>query len=276
MNRPGPPASAAEALEEDLVQADAAQKGDAVLGKEYQEINGSHFGGRLPAIPVLWEPRLKIIGPQVAQGFTEKGLWGHHGKATLILLNPDISANPAEVRRTLCHEMVHEYLFSVGDSGTKHGPAFQNELQRLLTEGAFEGISASADERADLRSRLIAEGKRLDWEKSDLDTTVESLAREGRELNQQMSELNERISVANKQGSGWPSQEEIRAAQARREDFNRRVSDFNFRADQHNVYVSSFNQQVSRYNLMMSYPDGLDEESAIPSQPAAEQYPARP
>jgi hypothetical protein len=275
-NQPGPPASAGEALEGDLIQADANQKGDSTLGKEYQEINEGHFGGKLPAIPVLWEPRLKIIGPQIAEGFNEKGLWGHYGSATIILLNPDIRGNPAEVRRTLCHEMVHEYLFTIGDSGPKHGPVFQNELQRLLTEGAFEAISASADERADLRSRLLAEAKRLDWEKSDLDATVESVTREGSQLNQQISELNERVSNANKQGSGWPSQEEMSAAQTRREDFKRRVTDLDFRVQQHNTYVAAFNQQVSRYNLMVSYPDGLDEESAIPSKPAAAQYPSRP
>jgi hypothetical protein len=263
-------------LEEDLIQADADQKGDTLLSKEYQEINEGYFGGKLPATPVLWEPRLKVIGPQVAQGFTEKGLWGHRGGATLILLNPDISANPAEVRRTLCHEMIHEYLFSIGDTGPKHGPAFQNELQRLLSEGAFEAISASADERADLRSWLIAEAKRLDLDKSDLDRNAESLARQSSELNQQMSALNERISIANKQGSGWPSQEEMSAAQSRREDFNGLVTDFNLHAEQHNADVSAFNQQVNRYNLMMSYPDGLDEESAIASKPATEQYPSRP
>jgi len=263
-------------LEEDLVQGDVDQKGDADLGKEYQEINGGHFGGRLPAIPVLWEPRLKTIGPQVAEGFTEKGLWGHRGSATLILLNPDISANPAEVRRTLCHEMVHEYLFTIRDTGPKHGPAFQNELQRLLTEGAFEAISASAGERADLRAWLIAEAQRLDLDKSELERIGESLAPEARELNQQMSALNERISVANKQGSGGPSQEEINAANSRREDFNGRVTTFNLRVEQHNADVGTFNQQVSRYNLMVSYPDGLDEESSIPSKPAAAQYPPPP
>lgn len=274
--RPGPSASGAQELEEDLIQADADQKGDAILGKEYQEINEGHFGGRLPAIPVLWEPRLKMIGPQVAEGFTEKGLWGHRGESTLILLNPDISANPAEVTRTLCHEMIHEYVFSIGDTGPKHGPAFQNELQRLLTEGAFEAISSSAGERAELRAWLTAEAKRLDVDKADMDATAQGLARESNELNQQMNALNERISIANKQGSGGPSQEEMNAAQSRREDFNGRVTAFNLRSEQHNADVAAFNQQVSRYNLMVSYPDGLDEESAIPSKRATEQFPSRP
>ena len=31
-----------------------------------------------------------------------------------------------------------------------------------------------------------------------------------------------------------------------------------------------FNGQVSRYTLMISYPDGLDEESAVQARPTAD------
>lgn len=274
--QPAPATNPAEAMMADLIQRDAGREADPDLAKDYQEINERHFGGKLPSIPVLWEPGLEQIGPLIAPGFTQEGLWGQHGKTALILLNPALRANAAKARAALCHEMVHEYLFTTGESPTKHGPAFQNELQRLLSEGAFQGISASEEEKASLRSWLETQVKRLDTEKRALDEDGVNLRREGGELDQRVRDLNARIASAQNQGSSAPSQDEIRSMEASRDLFSRSATDFNVRVAQYNADVQQFNAEVNRYNLMMSYPDGLDEESAIAVKPAAGQLPSPP
>jgi hypothetical protein len=136
-------ADPAEEKEREIAEQDASRPGDPELNMDYQKVNERHFGNRLPAIPVLWEPRLREIGPLKAEGFTEDGLWTALGGKAFILLNPRISRNAAETRRTLCHEMIHEYLFTIGDTKTHHGPAFQSELRRLLAECPRRWIRAA-------------------------------------------------------------------------------------------------------------------------------------
>src|SRR4029453_10098682 len=105
----------------------------------------------LSAMPVLWEPGLDRVGQLAAQAFTLEGMFGHVAKQSLILLNPNLQADQRALARALSHEMVHAYLFTTGDTTTNHGPAFQTVLQRLSSEGAFEGILASDQERESLR-----------------------------------------------------------------------------------------------------------------------------
>src|SRR5262249_5039324 len=139
---------------------------DPDLAARYGTLNEQYFAGALPAVPVIWEPRLGEVGPLIAEGYTLEGLTSGAG---LIALNPDLAANPKNLQRALCHEMVHEYLFSVGDSVTNHGPAFQAILLRLSEAGAFEGIAATSEAKASLRMELRAESARLDAERQSLD-----------------------------------------------------------------------------------------------------------
>ena len=47
-----------------------------------------------------------------------------------------------------------------------------------------------------------------------------------------------------------------------------RVADFNARVTRANADAQQFNKEAERYNLMMSYPDGLDEESLVQARTA--------
>ena len=259
-------ASPAEAKEQEIVDQDAGKPGDPELSKEYQEINERYFGNKLPGIPVLWEPRLAEVGPLIAEDYEEDGLCVF-GSNNFILLNSRIGRNAAETRKVLCHEMVHEYLFINGDTKTHHGAAFQTELRRLLTEGAFQAILASEDQKASLRSWLELEQRRLDRESAALDRDQDGIDRERGNLDRDSRELNQRISRANEQGFGWPSGDEIEALKAREAVHNWRVADFNANVERHNADLRSFNLKASGYNLMMAYPDGLDEESTVRVRP---------
>ncbi len=275
--------SPTEAREREIIVQDAGKLGDPQLNRDHQGVNERYFGNRLSRIPVIWEPRLKEVGPLIGASFELKGLWS--AEPRLILLNPAISRNPAETRRVLCHEMVHEYLFNLGDTKTRHGAAFQSELRRLQVEGAFQAIRASEDEKTSLRSWLKAESTRLEGESaglqrenSELDRMRDEIDREKGNVERENDELNQRISSANEQGYGWPSDGEIeafkdksRVIDQRVADFNANVADFDASVERHNADSKRFNHNASRYNLMMAYPDGLDEESVIQPKSAAVQ-----
>jgi len=266
-----------EAKEWEIVEQDAEKLGDPELTRDYQQVNERYFDGGLPRVPVLWEPRLKEVGPFIAKDYTLEGLAEDRQGKIVILINPAVGPNQAELRRVLCHEMVHVYLFTIGDMKTNHGPAFQSELHRLSLAGAFRAISATEDEKLSLRSSLKSESSRLDAESiglqqqnSELDSVGGELGHQNRAIEQENHELNQRISRANEQGYGWPADDEIEAFKARSRildqrlaDFNANVAAFNASVERHNADLKRFNHQVSRYNLIMAYPDGLDEDSLI-------------
>jgi len=253
----------AEVREDEIVAQDAVRSGDPALNAEYQEINERHFGNELPSMPVLWEARLTEVGPLMAENFRLDGLAALRDGTQLILINPVVRGDPGQLRRTLCHEMVHQYLFTKGDTTTKHGPAFQRILQRLLEEGAFVGKWASDREKASLKAWLDRESTRLNGEKSELDRMRAIIERDREELDGQVNDLNQRISSANREGSGWPSEDEVESVKSKREIFNRVLDNYRNRVETYRADAMRFNGQANRYNLMISYPDGLDEESAV-------------
>jgi len=295
------PASPAEAKEREIVQENAGKPGDPDLCKQYQDLNEKHFGTKLPTVPVLWEPRLAEIGPLKAKGFTQEGLWAAPGDKPFILLNPQVRGHTGETKRALCHEMIHEYLFTRGDTKTNHGPAFQAELRRLLSEGAFPAILASEDEKANLRAWLGREQDRLNTEslslkeqQATLDDQGATLDRERTKLDgeregidRETQEMNQRIVRANDQGFGWPPENEIEALKGRALLHDQRVAAFNARLDElkatvaeinanavrNHADVERFNIDASRYKLMMAYPDGLDEEAIAPQRKSLEPVP---
>lgn len=260
-------ANPAEARQQEILQKDLGKPGDPVLDRMYQELNAAHFAGALPVMPVLWEPRLAEVGQLSAQKFTLEGMFGHVGRRTAILLNPDLQSDKRALARALCHEMVHAHLFATGDRSTNHGPAFQAVLRRLSDEGAFEGILASEDEREKLRAWLDEESARLDAERAEMDRVAGDIERDRSEVEQTLADLNARVTAANAEGRGWPARAEIESIQSHRDAYNQRAADANTRAARAQADISEFNRQVARYNLMLSYPDGLDEESLVKPKP---------
>ncbi len=233
--------SPADARQRDLLEQNLGKPGDSALGRQYLAINDTHFDGALPAIPVLWEPRLADVGALAAQSFTLEGMFGHIDGRAAILLNPSLQADAEALKRALCHEMVHAHLYSIGDPATAHGPTFQTELRRLSAEGAFTGIVATAEERADLRAWLKTESARLDAEH-------DAMGRDGAEIERERGELERALANLDPR--------DVDAVTAHREAYNQRAMDANARAARDRADVAEFNARAQRYNLMISYPDG--------------------
>ena len=251
--------ASADALQEKLLRENLSHPADPALAKRFAEINSKHFFNSLPVIPVVWEPRLADVGTLAGRTFTLLGMFGQSGDREIILLHPDLKNDPAGLDRALCHEMIHAYLFSVGDTSTDHGQAFRKVLHRLLNEGAFVSLEASPEERATLRAWLDAESARLAAERKSLDELAPEVEAERLEIERAVESLNARVAAANAAGRGGPSPEEIAAFNAQRDAYNNRAAAMNRRGLEFRIAQDEYNLQAGRYNLMATYPDGLDE-----------------
>jgi hypothetical protein len=243
--------------QQEILKASAAKPGDPDLMSQFAAINARHFSSELPDVTVRWEPALAEVGPLDGLGLTLQGMFGQAGSSTFILINPAIRADPRAVERALCHEIVHAHLFALGDRTTSHGPSFQDILQRLAREGAFEGIAADAEDKARLRAWLDAESARIDAERREMDAL-------DIEIRQTAAELDREIAAFGALASRSPAEAE--ALEARRRRHNQRVLEANDRLQRDRGDLAHFNREVTRYNLMMAYPDGLDETSRVPSK----------
>lgn len=255
--------SPADALQHDLLRADIDKPGDPALDAMYARINVAHFAGTLPPVPVRWEPGLARVGQLAAHAFVQEGMFGHIGRRAMILLNPDLQTDRRALDRALCHEIVHAYLYSTGDTSTGHGPAFQTVLRRLSNEGAFEGIVATEAERLKLRAWLDAESARLDAEQKDVARLSRELEQERADIEHAMADLNARAAAARAGGTTGPAASEVAALNARRDAYNRRAREAGARAARDRADQDHFNAEVARYNLMLVYPDGLDEDRLV-------------
>lgn len=252
----------AEQLQQELLRKNADQPGDPRLNQMYADLNARHFSGTLPVLQVLWEPRLDEVGRLAAQMYTLEGMFGHVGRHSVILLNPDLQPDSKALARALSHEMVHAYLFSTGDTTSDHGPAFQNVLSRLSYEGAFEGIVSTDEDRRRLRAWIDEESARLDAERADFDKVSAEVERQRVDVERVLADLNARVTAANAAGQGWPPEAEVAAVASQRDDYNRRAIDANERAQRDRADIEQFNREVARYNLMLVYPDGMDVSAA--------------
>jgi hypothetical protein len=245
--------SPADRRQREILEDAVDRPPDPALVRMFDDINIRHFDGQLPAIPVAWESRLAEVGPLAARAFTLEGMFGHIGGKAVILLNPSLSRDPDALKRALSHEIVHAWLYSIGDPSTGHGPAFQATLKRLSNEGAFAGIVASARERESLRAWLEAESARLDMMNEQARLESDALSTEAREIEQALAELN-----ARHRNGATVDEAAIAAWTLRRDTHNRRVAALRASGERVRTDAAAFNDQVERYNLMLSYPDGLD------------------
>lgn len=211
--RPAAPPGPDVARTEELFRLNVTLESDQALADDYQSINAQFFNSALPSVRVRWEARLEAIGPLIAEGFRLEGVTN----GRVILLNPALYDDKPQLRRVLCHEVAHVALVDRSDG---HGPRFQALLRRLSKEGAFEGVVATDQEKADLRATLDRRAEEMDRESS-------------------------RVRAA------WS---EMDAADAVR------VEEYNARVRRLQEAAADFNRLVAQYNLMISYPDGLDEE----------------
>jgi hypothetical protein len=217
-------------------------------------LNARHFGGRLPGVKVLWED----LGRLDAGEFRQSGMT--EGK--IVLLNAALQDDDDEVRRTLCHEMVHVEFLAAGQKSTAHDALFQRELRRIFDDGCFPAVWATPDEKASLGAWIDSERARLDAARSQADTQLAAVKLETDRIERRFAELNERIGRANAARSGWPSRDETETAEQQRTTLSQSIVAYNSAVAANERDHARFNEAVTRYNLMLAYPDGLAEDRA--------------
>lgn len=245
------PASA----EQTILDGSRDKPADPQLDLLFDQLNTLHFSGRLPDVKVMWAEDLDRfdIGDYRLNGMTD---------GRIILIKPALLNDDAEVRRTLCHEMVHVKLIIAGHASTAHDAPFQNELRRVFDDGCFHAIWATAEERASLKAWIESERTRLDAARAQIDAQGTAIEHGTNEVERAFAELNERIRSANASGSGWPSSDETAAAERHRAALNDSIRAYNAAVAANEQDLATFNEVVQRYNLMLAYPDGLAEDRA--------------
>ena len=252
--RPAPrqePPSAQRALLEAL----RTKPEDPDLGRLFNELNARHFAARLPDVKAMWSAELDALdeGEYRLNGMTD-------GK--IILVKAAFKDDDADVRRTLCHEMVHVKLIAGGQTSTAHDSVFQRELRRIFDEGCFQAIWATEEEKASLQQWIAAERPRLDAVVAAAAADLAAIQQEETRVERLIADLNERIRAANAARSGWPSDDETAAAERQRAALNDRVAAYNAAVASNERDQARFNEEVERFNQMAAYPDGLAEDRA--------------
>jgi hypothetical protein len=176
------PLSPEQTRTQEIFRLNANLPSDPALAAEYQAINTDYFEGRLPAIGIRWEPRLAEIGPMIAAGFQMDGMTD----GRLILLNPAIQNDDQQLRRTLCHEIVHVAV--KGQTTEEHGPVFQTRLRQLAEQGAFTGTVATEEEKQELQKTIQA---RIE----ELKKTAESLRQARSQVSTDLQRIDYNFSV---------------------------------------------------------------------------------
>lgn len=238
-----------------MLDASRDKPADPQLDLLFDQLNTLHFRGQLPDVKVMWGEDLDRldVGDYRLKGMTD---------GRIILVKPALKNDDADVRRTLCHEMVHVRLITAGHESTAHGDPFQRELRRVFEEGCFHAIWAPPEEKASLEDWIDAERARLDAVRAQVEAEGAAIQRETDRVERAFAELNERIRAANAAGSGWPSADETAAAERQRTALNDSILAYNAAVAANQRDQASFNEAVRRYNLMLAYPDGLAEDRA--------------
>ena len=238
-----------------MLEASRARPEDAGLGVLFDEVNAEHFGGQLPNVKVLWDEDLHRLdaGEYRQNGMTD---------GETILLNARLKDDDAEIRRTLCHEMVHVKFLAGGSKSGAHDALFQSELRRIFDDGCFLALWAAPEERSSLGEWIDAERGRLDAARLQLEAQSVAVKLESDRVGRTIADLNERIARANAAGSGWPSAEETASAEQQKAALNDSILAYNGAVAANERDHARFNEAVQRYNLMLAYPDGLAEDRA--------------
>lgn len=96
-----------------------------VLRRMYNRLNRLYFGGKLPAIEVVFEP----TGDSMALTHT------YDSAAHRLTFDPALRGYNKVIKINMLHEMIHVMYPTIG-----HGKRFKAEIARLWKLGAYEKL----------------------------------------------------------------------------------------------------------------------------------------
>lgn len=101
----------------------------------FAQLNSEHFGGEIPAYRIAYNARFSNLAGRITY------------KPALIELSPKhFERNPAALRETLLHEMIHAWLFARGmNSG--HTPAFKKKMRELGLHSVYHDLGTALPRR---------------------------------------------------------------------------------------------------------------------------------
>lgn len=111
------------------------------LQSRWQYLNGRYFCGSLPAITILWSPRLtSSVGMFASRGGprTPIGRRSREIRLSHPLFMRLVDRTPCaeqELLNTLAHEMIHQWQFDLLKRRPDHGPAFLRKMTEMNRTG---------------------------------------------------------------------------------------------------------------------------------------------
>jgi predicted SprT family Zn-dependent metalloprotease len=97
----------------------------------FAHLNNEHFGGEIPAHRIAYNARFSNLAGRITY------------KPPLIELSPKhFERNPAALRETLLHEMIHAWLYARGQN-PGHTPAFKKKMRELGLTSVYHDLGTA-------------------------------------------------------------------------------------------------------------------------------------
>ncbi|HJU04851.1 MAG TPA: SprT-like domain-containing protein [Nitrospiraceae bacterium] len=124
----------------------------------WQQLNLRYFRGALPAIDIVWSPRLTAsagmfvsrVGPRAR----DTGQKDRPDRRVIRLSQPLLRDQPeAEIIGTLAHEMIHQWQYDIRKRRPDHGPEFRRMMETMNRDGLGITVRHSLDAAVQALSR---------------------------------------------------------------------------------------------------------------------------
>ncbi len=101
----------------------------------FARLNGEHFGGRIPAHRIAYNGRFANLAGRITY------------KPPLIELSrKHLERAPEALRETLLHEMIHAWLFALGEN-PGHTPTFKKKMRELGLRSIYHDLGTTRPAR---------------------------------------------------------------------------------------------------------------------------------
>ena len=126
----------------------------------WQKLAHRFFENRLPLITIEWSFRLTSSAGLFVSQVGPRSLWVsrefRQGAARVIRLSAPLLREQSEdeLRRTLAHEMIHQWQFDIRKHRPSHGAEFREMMDRMNAEGLGVSIRHRLEKAVQSRNRF--------------------------------------------------------------------------------------------------------------------------